>query len=137
MKKNHIISVLPVAILFIFFNTASAQTRFTKSIATKVTLSGKVTAANTGLPLQDATIYIPDLKAGTSTDVNGNYILHNIPAGFYLVQAGFVGYKNNIKTLSFSGNTTVDFAMEISVIEENEIIVTGTSKATTIKRNPI
>src|SRR5450755_4585079 len=112
MKKNHIISVIPVAILFIFFNPASAQTSFIKSIVTKVTLSGKITAANTGLSLQGASIYIPDLKAGTISDANGNYILHNIPAGTYLVQAGFVGYKNNIKTISLNENTTADFVME-------------------------
>ena len=54
-----------------------------------------------------------------------------------MVQAGFVGYKNNIKTLTLNENTTTDFVMEISVTEENEIVITGTSKATTIKRNPI
>jgi iron complex outermembrane receptor protein len=89
------------------------------------------------LPLQGATIYIPDLKVGTASDANGNYILRNIPAGTYLVQAGFVGYKNNVKTISLNENTKTDFAMEISVVEENEIVVTGSSKATTIKRNPI
>jgi len=137
MKNNHIISIVSVMIPFIFFSSTSAQTNFTRNISTKVTLSGKVTAANTGLPLQGATIYVPDLKAGTTSDANGNYTLHNIPAGTYLVQAGFVGYKNNIKTISLNGNTAANFVMEISIVEENEIVVTGSSKATTIKRNPI
>jgi len=137
MKNNHIISIVSVTIPFIFFSSTSAQTNFTRNISTKVTLSGEVTAANTGLPLQGATIYIPDLKAGTTSDANGNYTLHNIPAGTYLVQAGFVGYKNNIKTISLNGNTAANFVMEISIVEENEIVVTGSSKATTIKRNPI
>ena len=137
MKNNHIISIVSVMIPFIFFSSTSAQTNFTRNISTKVTLSGEVTAANTGLPLQGATIYVPDLKAGTTSDANGNYTLHNIPAGTYLVQAGFVGYKNNIKTISLNGNTAANFVMEISIVEENEIVVTGSSKATTIKRNPI
>lgn len=137
MKNNYIPQVLSVATFFILFNAASAQSSFKKNIITKVTLSGKVTTANTGLPLQGATIYIPDLKAGTTADANGNYMLHNIPAGTYLVQAGFVGYKNNIKTITLNENTTTDFVMEISITEENEIVVTGSSKATTIKRNPI
>ena len=137
MKNNHIISIVSVMIPVIFFSSTSAQTNFTRNISTKVTLSGKVTAANTGLPLQGATIYVPDLKAGTTSDANGNYTLHNIPAGTYLVQAGFVGYKNNIKTILLNGNTAANFVMEISIVEENEIVVTGSSKATTIKRNPI
>src|SRR5258708_28320564 len=115
MKKNHIISVISVIISFIFSNSVCAQTNYTKKIITKVTLSGKVTAANTGLPLQGATIYIPDIKAGTSADVNGNYILHNVPAGTYLIQAGFVGYKNNIKRITLNENTTADFFFEISL----------------------
>ncbi len=133
MKKIYLLALLSI----IFFNRASAQNNFRKNIITKVTLSGKVTAATTGSPLEGASIYIPDLKTGTTTDASGNYILHNIPAGNYLVQAGFVGYKNNIKRISLNENTTTDFILEISIIEENEIVVTGTSKATTIKRNPI
>ena len=136
MKKNSILLLLPL-MLFTFFNLASAQTNFTKNIITKVSLSGKITAAATGAPLQGASVYIPDLKMGTTADAKGNYILRNIPEGTYVIQAGFVGYKNNIKTISLNDNTTTDFVMEISITEENEIVVTGTSKATTIKRNPI
>ena len=63
--------------------------------------------------------------------------MQNIPAGDYLVQAGFVGYKNIVKRISLNENTTADFVLEISITEESEIVITGTSKATTIKRNPI
>lgn len=124
-------------IIFIFFSTAKAQTSYSKDIITRVTLSGKVTAANTGLPLQGASIYIPDLKAGAIADSNGNYILHNIPAGNYLVQAGFVGYQNLVKKITLNKNIIADFNLEIAITEESEIVITGTSKATTIKRNPI
>jgi len=137
MKKNSIISLTIVFICSIFFNPAWGQTNFIKSTITKVSLSGKITDKNSAQPLQGATIYIPDLKTGTTSDSNGNYTFHNIPIGTYLVQAGFIGYKNNVKTVVINENTTMDFAMEISVTEENEIVVTGTSKATTIKRNPI
>ena len=136
MKKNYFLSAISV-ILFAFFNPSLAQTSFKKNIITKVTLSGKVTAVGTGLPLQGASIYIPDLKKGTTSDANGNYILQNIPAGNYLVQAGFVGYQNMVKRISINENTTADFALGISIIEENEIVITGSLNATTIKRNPV
>jgi iron complex outermembrane recepter protein len=136
MKKNYFIPAI-IVILFAFFNPAIAQTNFKKNIFTKFTLSGKVTAVNTGLPLQGASIYIPDLKKGTISDANGNYILQNIPAGNYLIQAGFVGYQNMVKRISLNENTTADFALGISTIEENEIVITGSLNATTTKRNPI
>jgi len=137
MKKKYFVTIFSINIFFIFFNTVNAQTSFQRKIETTATLSGTVIAVNTGLPLQGASIYIPDLKMGTIADANGNYILHNIPAGNYLIQAGFVGYKNDIKKISLNQNATLDFSLEMSITEENEIVITGTSKATTIKRNPI
>jgi iron complex outermembrane receptor protein len=137
MKIKFCVAVIAANILFAFVNPSSAQTSYAKKIETVATLSGKVTALSTGLPLPGASIYIPDLEMGTTTDANGNYILHNIPAGNYLVQADYVGYKNNVKKVLLNQNVKVDFVLEISITEESEIVITGSSKATTIKRNPI
>jgi len=136
MNKSSFLSVL-TALYALCFGSVAAQANYRKDFIPKVTLSGHVTAANTGVPLLNASVYIPDLKMGTLTDINGAYILHNIPAGTYLIQAGFVGYKNNVKTLTLTDNTTADFVMEISITEENEIVITGSSQATTINKNPI
>ncbi len=66
-----IIFILSSCILF-------AQNPPNKNI--RVTLSGKITAAQANTPLQAASVYIPDLKTGTTTDENGNYTLRNLPA---------------------------------------------------------
>src|ERR1035437_445567 len=100
-------------------------------------LSGKITTTDTHAPMYGASIYISDLKAETTADENGNYILSNLPAGTYLVEAGFVGYKNVLQTVTLSKNTTLDFVMDMSITEVNEVIVTGTSRAMSIRRNPI
>lgn len=100
------------------------------------TLSG--TIANTkGEFLPGTSIYIPDLKKGTIADLNGHYNLNNIQPGVYLVEVKFVGYKTLVEKIYFNENKSADFKMEISVTEENEIVITGTSKATSLKRNPI
>ncbi len=76
-------------LLFSFFgSSASSQTR-----SVKLDLTGKITAAKTGLPLQGASVYIADLKKGTSTDSTGTYYLTNIPSGNYVIEIGFVGIK--------------------------------------------
>ncbi len=136
MKKNFLLALLPI-IFFSFFQHAFAQNNYKQKISLRTNLSGHIIDSATGKPLQGASIYIPDIKAGTTSDANGNYILRNLPAGTYLVQVGFVGYKNSIKKISLGENTTADFSLEISITEESEIVITGTSKATTIKRNPI
>ncbi len=137
MKKIYLFSLFFIIIAGGFFNKSFAQNSFSKQIATTVTLSGTVTDAKTGEPLARATIYIPDLQMGTAADSKGNYVLENVPAGTYLVQAGFVGYKNNVKNVVLNKNMVVNFALEIAITEEADVIVTGVSQATTIKRDPV
>lgn len=103
----------------------------------RVTLSGKITTAGNNSPLQGASIYISDLKSGTTSDQNGNYNLYNIPAGTYLVEAGYAGYKNVLKTITLNQNSTLDFIMDISITEINEVVITGSARATSIRRNPV
>ena len=136
MIKTNSVRVLIFIYLLSFYNPLQAQTNYSKKIETSVTLTGKVIAGNTGQPLQGATIYIPDLKTGTTADANGNYFLH-VPEGTYLIQAGFVGYKNNVQKITLNQNATLSFTLEIVITEENEIVITGSSKATTIKRDPV
>ena len=124
--------------LFLFFlinNTTNAQSTAGKNA--RVILSGKITAGKSNTPMAGASIYISDLKTGTTTDENGNYKLANLPIGTYLVEAGFVGFKNILKTIVLNQNAALDFVMDVSITEENEVVVTGTSKATSIRRNPI
>lgn len=130
MKKITLFSII------ILLNIAlHAQNSLSRNI--RFTLSGKIIELATNKPLQGATVYIADLKAGTTSDQNGNYILKNIPAGTYLVEAGFVGYKNVLKTITLNENTVSNFILETSITEETEVVVTGSSRATSIKRNPI
>lgn len=99
-------------------------------------LSGNV-HTTTGEPLPSASIYIADLRRGAIADKNGNYIIKNIPTGNYVVEAAFTGYKSDVQNLYFNKNLVVNFQLEISITEEKEIVITGSSKATSLKRNPI
>ena len=128
--------------LFIIFQipvSLNAQTNLSAraSRAARYSLTGKITNAKTNSTLPDASIYIPDLKAGVASDADGNYTLANIPPGNYILQVGFVGYKSVLKTVSVKENSTIDFALTPSITEEMEVVVTGSSKATSIRRNPI
>jgi len=125
--------------LFIFIISASTFISFPVNAQNKpvrYSLSGTVTDTS-GAALSGASIYIPDLRKGSISDANGNYRIDNIPPGNYEVEIKFIGYKTILKNISFNENKTENFSMEISVTEESEIVVTGSSKATSIKRNPI
>ena len=123
--------ILTINMFFLFSLPASAQ----KS-SSRYSLSGTITDSS-GAALAGASVYIPDLKKGSVSDANGNYKIENIPSGTYLAEIKFIGYKTILQNIYFNENKTENFSMNISVTEESEIVITGSSKATSIKRNPI
>ncbi len=129
MKKNQILLINFLSLFLCFHVSAQKNSE-------RYSLTGKISSA-TGSPLAGASVYVPDIRKGSVADVNGKYEINNIPSGTYLVEIKFIGYKTILQNIYFNGNKAEDFSMEISVTEENEIVITGTSKATSIKRNPI
>ena len=103
----------------------------------RASLSGKITGVHTNSPLHGASVYIPDLKAGTSADEGGNYALRNLPAGRYLVEVSFVGFSSIVETIDLNTNTQKDFVLTPSLIENETITITGVSAGTSTKRNPV
>jgi iron complex outermembrane receptor protein len=138
-QKNTMKLFIPVLFLLSFPNLIIAQhdRLISQTVSGRFTVTGKVTNAKTDSGLAGASVYIPDLKLGVAADENGNYALPNVPGGTYIIQAGYVGFKTDVKTITVPENTTVDFVLKESVTEEMEVVVTGTSKATSIRRNPI
>lgn len=88
-------------------------------------------------PVPGAVIYLPDLKSGTISKADGSYELKNLPAIKTLLQVKLIGYKTFVKLIDLSVTNHLDVLLEESVIEANEVVVTGVSKATEIKRNPV
>jgi len=101
------------------------------------TLSGKVTDKKDGSPIIGATINIPDLKTGTITDVNGNFVLNHLSKGIYLVQVSYVGYSTVSQRVDFSKTTILNIQLQASFIEAGEVVITGVSRATELKKSPI
>jgi len=101
------------------------------------TLTGKVTDKATGEPLIGVTVIIPDLHNGAVTDANGKYVLNHVPQATYLVQVRYIGYGTVTQKVDFSKTKTLDFQLQVSYIEAGEVVITGVSKATEIKRSPI
>ena len=106
-------------------------------IFAQVTLSGRVIDKYSGDSLTGATVYIPDLKTGAVTDNGGFYKIENLPKIKVLVQVSFIGYKTIIETINLSTTITKNFVLEMAVKEMNAVVITGSSKASEIKDNPV
>ncbi len=124
---------LMFGIIIFISNTSLAKLNLTNN---KATLSGKVTDKKTGDAIPGVSIYLPDLKTGTISDAKGNYKIDNLPKVKVLVQVTFIGYKLIAENIDLSTTYTKDFIMEESVVELNEIVLTGLSKGAEINRTP-
>ena len=100
-------------------------------------LTGKITDEKTGEAIAGATIYIPELKTGAIADGNGLYSVDNLPRATVIVQISFLGYKSVVEKIDLSKSSTVNFVLEQAITEMNEVVVTGTLRATEITRNPV
>ncbi|MHB8261214.1 MAG: TonB-dependent receptor [Bacteroidia bacterium] len=100
-------------------------------------LSGRILDAADSSALVGVTVYIPDLKVGALTDVDGKYILKNIPKGTFLAVASLIGYASQTKEVEVEEEATVNFVLENSGSSLKEVIVTGVSSATEQKTNPV
>src|SRR6056297_1246927 len=87
-------------------------------------VTGKVTNAETGDPIPGVSIVVKsEVTIGTSTDMDGNYTLRNIPSDAKQLVYSFVGMQR--KVVSIKGRTNIDVALTPSVQEMEEVVVTA------------
>jgi len=126
--------VFKTLLFLILVNKVSAQT--IKAEKAMGNLSGTITDAH-HIPIEGVFITILDLKLAATTDSKGLFKLKNLPKGKYLVEARMMGYKSISQSISLQENTQWNAILEESYTESGEVIVTGVSKATLIRRNPV
>ncbi|HRQ52310.1 MAG TPA: TonB-dependent receptor plug domain-containing protein, partial [Agriterribacter sp.] len=140
MKHHYIWLSLILSVLF-FLSAASVKAQHlphepVKTTRSGVSVSGRVSDAQTGEPLAGASVYIADAKTGAITNANGSYMIRNIAAGNYLIEVSFVGYSSITEQVQLTGDLQKNFTLLPSVLESEGITVTGVSTATKIKRTP-
>ena len=92
-------------------------------------IAGKVTDTSTGEAVPFANVIIEGTNLGAASDVNGEYIIVNVPSGTYNVIASYIGYTNtkttNVKVL-VNLTTSLDFELTPTTISlKDEVVVTA------------
>lgn len=106
--------------------------------ANRIEIKGNIIDALTKEPLSGANIYIVDLKIITTSNAKGEFIIENVPAkGKFLVEVRYVGYKTVSKLINLSEEQNLNFALEPSVIESAEVVITGTPIGANSKTNSL
>lgn len=94
-------------------------------------VTGTVTDATTGQPIDGTLISFLDTELVTLSNADGRFLITSVPAGTYTVQTKHVGYATASEevTVTAGGTARVEFALAISAVALDEIIVTGTAGA--------
>ncbi len=99
-------------------------------------LTGKIVDTINNAALPGAIVYIPDLKVAAQSDADGKYTLENIPQGTFVVEVHVLGYKVISGPIKIEGVVTQNFTLVASEFQEDEVVVTGNSKAAEAEHNP-
>ena len=88
---------------------------------------GTVTSLE-GEALIGAQIYIEELGLGAVADLDGNYIILNIPVGAYDVQASMISYATKVYSgvdIIMDNTVWLNFELDVEVIKGDVIYVSG------------
>ncbi len=89
----------------------------------KFTLNGYIKDASNGEALIGATVYIQEIKGGTSSNVYGFYSV-TLPAGTYTIEYRYLGFQAINKTVTLSSNEKIDVEMVSESQQLQEVVIT-------------
>ncbi len=92
-------------------------------------LVGVVTDKSSGEALPGVNVLIDGTTYGAATDVDGFFVILNIPVGVYDVRANFIGYSDVVITgirVSASTTTEANFEMDEASVQGQAVVVTAT-----------
>jgi hypothetical protein len=116
MAKRFII----LGIFLVFTSTLFAQTTGK--------IKGRVTDASSGEAMPFANVYIEGTTMGAATNMDGEYVIMNVPVGTYTLVASVMGYANskvNDVIVSVNMTTPINFRLSTSAIKGEEVVVTA------------
>lgn len=106
-------------IFLTFYGIAHAQ---------QATVRGRVFDAVSNEPLPFVNVIVSGTNTGTVTDLNGNFQITGLRAGFIRIQASFIGYKEAVSPeieISSARVATVEIPMQQSNLQIDEVTVTA------------
>ncbi len=122
-----IINIVSIIMLLIFPAKLDAQ-QVTK-------ISGKVIDATTKEPLPFVNIVFLGKSIGTITDYTGEYSIRTEWASNEIA-ASFLGYKNQINTVVIGKSQVINFELQPSKVNLDEVVISAKRKRYKNKNNP-
>ncbi len=112
--------------IFLFPFLLSAQT---------FSISGVITDLSSGKPIQGAVVFLSQNVIEYSSG-SGSYFLRGLKKGEYTLRISGLGYKSKVEKIVLKENIILNFSLEESNIELNEIIVTTDRNEKYLRNTP-
>ncbi|WP_290506425.1 TonB-dependent receptor [Algoriphagus sp.] len=98
-------------------------------------LKGKVLSKGQGVEF--ATVFLPELSKGTTSDSLGNFVFENIPKGAYLLEVSFLGYRKESVEVAIPSESNIE--IELVLLDESleEVVVSGTLQEVSRSASPV
>ena len=85
-------------------------------------VSGKVLDKATNSPIPYATIYLPELETGTTTDEDGKFTI-DLKKGTYKIVVSFIGFQSQALSISVPLSDSLTIILAESAMEMKEVII--------------
>lgn len=94
------------------------------------TIKGKVTDKTSGDDLPGANIVVINTSLGAAADLDGNFVLHFVPAGKWTIKVSYIGYNAITEELEVAANATVvkNFSLAPTTLMSEEVVVTAQAR---------
>ncbi len=117
---------LPILLLHLIVLLAAGRG---KTLAQEAgNLTGIITSQASGEALVGINLTVEGTKLGASTDLDGKYVIHNIPAGTSTLKASAIGYAAKTVTgivINAGKTTTLNLSLAEEGVNMQEVVVTA------------
>ncbi len=122
MNRKFSISLFLSLLLCLSIENLTAQTGV---------IIGRVTDSETGNALPGANIFQRGTSLGAASDLNGNYIITNVPPGTYQITVRYIGYEEVTFTVQVGLNERVkrDVKLKPQAVRGETVTVTAQAEA--------
>ncbi len=127
-KKLHVFTVWIFMFVTVLFAMADGEPELGR-----FTISGYVKDAGNGEALIGASVYIQELKTGTTTNIYGFYSI-SLKSGQYTVSYSYVGYETQNKPLDLKSNVSINLELKNEQKNIDEVVIRGEKVDANVKK---
>lgn len=91
-------------------------------------IQGEVLNGQTSEPLPNANVFLVGTTLGAASDLNGRFVIQNVPAGDYQIKVTFMGYEPVISDIVVAAGQALELKFELreDFFQTQQVVVTAT-----------